>query len=102
MSEPTVNDAPLSNDKSTTTSRAPMVRSSTVPNTPPSPLATNPWYQNKFEFVCDIFNEFDHFFFINMIVFYSIAMLLKKKYMMNILICLKRINYNRQILNIRL
>jgi hypothetical protein len=61
MSETTANDTPLANDTSTTTSRPPMVRAATLPSTPPSPLATNPWYQQKFEFVC---SAFDHYSFL--------------------------------------
>jgi hypothetical protein len=51
MSDKIVNDALNSNEKSTTTPRSPMLRSATMPSTPPSPLATNPWYQQKFELV---------------------------------------------------
>jgi hypothetical protein len=74
MSETTAKDIPLANDTSTTTttSRPPLVRAATLPSTPTSPLATNPWYRQKFEFVC---NAFDHcFFFVNIILIYSIAM----------------------------
>ncbi len=73
MSKTTINDAPLSNEKSTTTARPPMVRAATMPNTPTSPLATNPWYQQKFEQVCHAIDVISHFF-VNIIFVRSIAM----------------------------
>jgi len=62
MSEKTVTDAPLANEKSTTTSRPPLVRAATMPTTPTSPLATNPWYRQKFELVCHTIDLINHFF----------------------------------------
>jgi hypothetical protein len=52
MSEKTVNETPPSNETPTTSSRPPMARALSTPSTPTSPLATNPWYRQKFEFVC--------------------------------------------------
>jgi hypothetical protein len=63
MSATAVNDVPPSNEKSSTNSRPPMVRASTMPSTPTSPLATNPWYQQKFELVCHVINAFRNVFF---------------------------------------
>lgn len=40
------------NDKSLKNIRPPVIRAISMPNSPISPLADNPWYQQKFEFVC--------------------------------------------------
>jgi hypothetical protein len=37
---------------STVPPRPTVTRTMSMPNTPTSPLATNPWYRQKFEFVC--------------------------------------------------
>ncbi len=52
MSETAVNDAPLSKETSVKKSHPPITRAATMPTTPTSPLAENPWYRQKFEFVC--------------------------------------------------
>lgn len=57
MSETIVNDVPPSKETTPTNSRPPMVRASTMPTTPTSPLATSPWYRQKFELVCYIINK---------------------------------------------
>ncbi len=62
MSETKVNDASPSNETSAAASRPPMVRAATLPTTPTSPLATNPWYQKKFELVCYTTDVFRNFF----------------------------------------
>lgn len=43
---------PKLNETSTTGPRPVLGRTMSVPITPTSPLATNPWYRQKFEFVC--------------------------------------------------
>jgi hypothetical protein len=73
MSETKVTDASASNETSVTTSRPPMTRAATMPATPPSPLAKNPWYQQKFELVCYIFGIFRNYFVI-IIFLHSFAM----------------------------
>jgi hypothetical protein len=62
MSETKVNAASPSNETSAAASRPPMVRAATLPTTPTSPLATNPWYQKKFELVCYTTDAFRNFF----------------------------------------
>lgn len=74
MSEATVNDAPPSNETSATATRPPMIRASTMPITPTSPFATSPWYQQKFELVCYIADEFCCFSSVNIIFVHSFVM----------------------------
>jgi hypothetical protein len=57
----TTNNAPLSNDTSATT-RPSFTRATSMPGTPTSPLATNPWYRQKFELVCYAIDVFSNFF----------------------------------------
>jgi hypothetical protein len=40
------------NDKVSAVPHPTVTRTMSMPNTPTSPLATNPWYRQKFEFVC--------------------------------------------------
>ena len=63
MSEATANNTSVSNETSATTSRPPMVRAVTLPATPTSPLATSPWYRQKFELVCHTISVFNAFFY---------------------------------------
>jgi hypothetical protein len=48
------NNTPQSIDPSADVPRPTMVRTMSMPNNPKSPLANNPWYRQKFEFVCQI------------------------------------------------
>jgi len=47
------------NKTNETSARPPLTRTLSMPNTPQSPLATNPWYRQKFEFVCHSNENFD-------------------------------------------
>jgi hypothetical protein len=38
-----------------------MARAATMPATPTSPLATSPWYRQKFELVCHTITVFSNF-----------------------------------------
>jgi hypothetical protein len=46
------NNISQTDETSTAAPRATMARTMSMPNTPTSPLANNPWYRQKFEFVC--------------------------------------------------
>jgi len=70
--------------------RPPILRTVSMPTTPTSSLAANPWYQRKFELVCSSF--FFRVFFMFVVFFYSFVMSSKKKYEMNIRIYQKNIN----------
>ncbi len=61
MSEAIANKTSVSNETSATTSRPPMARAATMPATPTSPLATSPWYRQKFELVCHTITVFSNF-----------------------------------------
>jgi hypothetical protein len=47
-----MNNIIQSNGALSAVSRPIMERTKSMPNTPTSPLANNPWYRQKFEFVC--------------------------------------------------
>jgi hypothetical protein len=46
------NNISQTDEASTAVPRPTMARTMSMPNTPTSPLANNPWYRQKFEFVC--------------------------------------------------
>lgn len=47
-----MNNKPQLNEIASAGPRPIIARTMSVPITPVSPLATNPWYRQKFEFVC--------------------------------------------------
>ncbi|UJR29976.1 hypothetical protein I4U23_017523 [Adineta vaga] len=60
MNDISVNSEKHSHEISTKPSHPPMIRSATLPATPVSPLATNPWYRQKFELYRDVIEEKVH------------------------------------------
>ena len=99
MSARITGEASASNDTSSAVSRPPMTRTTSLPMTPPSPLAVNPWYRQKFEMV-ETSNG--SCFSSTMILLFSIVMWLKRKFATSILIYRIRTNFSHPILNIQL
>ncbi|CAF3483831.1 unnamed protein product [Rotaria sp. Silwood1] len=57
MNETTIDDTLVSNKTLSTTSNPTLMRAVSMPATPTSPLAKNPWYQKKFELYRDVIEE---------------------------------------------
>ncbi|CAF1102884.1 unnamed protein product [Adineta ricciae] len=57
MSETSATKDNQMNETASKPSRPPITRATTLPTTPTSPLATNPWYQQRFELYRDVIEE---------------------------------------------
>jgi len=57
--------------------RPPILRTVSMPTTPTSSLAANPWYQRKFELVCSSF--FFRVFFMFVVVFFIVSWCHRRK-----------------------